>query len=185
MRRMRISLGLLLCTSPCLAVSQRPPEQTFARHPVPLAFANPRASAVILDDPQKRLYRTRLRAALKEPPNFAAIFRVDSWGCGSGCFQFAAVNLRTGAASIFPFSISAPLGGNSIDFRRTSSAVHVVGLLNEASPGDRWYLWNGKDFTLLSEVKLPLECFESSDEAILRTVPCGSLTPSHAQKRSR
>lgn len=44
-----------------------------------------------------------------------------------------------------------------ITYHRNSQALHVVGELNEEHPGDRWYVWNGKDLDLVSEQPAELD----------------------------
>lgn len=43
-----------------------------------------------------RLFRTRLREAAQEGPNFAGHYTIASWGCGTGCLNFAVIDLKTG-----------------------------------------------------------------------------------------
>lgn len=47
-------------------------------------------------NPIARRYRTVLRLAVSEGPNFAGHYRLVHWGCGTSCAMFAVVNLRTG-----------------------------------------------------------------------------------------
>lgn len=49
-----------------------------------------------LTSPEERLFRTALREAAKQPPNFAGHFRFASWGCGTNCLAGAVVDLKMG-----------------------------------------------------------------------------------------
>jgi hypothetical protein len=53
----------------------------------------------ILNSHSKRLFRTVLRDAAKDGPNFDGKYVVASWGCGTECQQFAIINLETGAVT--------------------------------------------------------------------------------------
>ena len=55
---------------------------------------NPRLD--LNSNPIGRRYRTVLRLAVPEGPNFAGHYRLVHWGCGTSCAMFAVVNLRTG-----------------------------------------------------------------------------------------
>ena len=43
-----------------------------------------------------RLYRTNIRNAAKEGPNFAGHCTIAEWGCGSNCGQMAVIDEKTG-----------------------------------------------------------------------------------------
>src|SRR5438034_10634538 len=56
-----------------------------------------------LSSQQARRYRTLLRQAATEAPNFAGHYRVVTWGCGTCCTEFAVLDLRSGQAWFPPF----------------------------------------------------------------------------------
>src|SRR3712207_314367 len=47
-------------------------------------------------DEDSRAFRTRLREATREKPNFAGRFIVTAWGCGTGCVLGAVIDASTG-----------------------------------------------------------------------------------------
>ena len=49
-----------------------------------------------MTDESARMFRTRLRDALKEKADFAGEYVITMWGCGGGCRSYAFVNKRTG-----------------------------------------------------------------------------------------
>ena len=55
----------------------------------------------------QRLFRTQLRRAAQEPPNFATYYRFTIWGCGTECVSGALINFATGKV------IAPPLATNS------------------------------------------------------------------------
>ena len=68
------------------AFAQFRPEPRLHRHPAPPRLSTPRA----------RRYRTILREAAKEGPNFNGHYRVVSWGCGTNCIEWAVIDLAGG-----------------------------------------------------------------------------------------
>lgn len=71
----------------------------FRRHPVKEIYTEAPAPVVIDTDPQTKQFRTRLTEGAKHGPNFAGIYTVVEWGCGTNCQQVAVVNARTGRVS--------------------------------------------------------------------------------------
>ena len=143
-----LSLALISCTSlvgfPQHAVG-------FQDYPVPLRFRG-KPAPPLHNTPYSKLYRTMMRNAEDDGPNFADHFTVAKWGCGAGCVLFSIVDATDGRVYDFPYSVSwldeNPYG---IDFHRDSRALRVVGMLNEqGTSAERWYLWNGKDLKLIS-----------------------------------
>ena len=49
-----------------------------------------------------RKFRTVLREAAKEGPNFNGHYRVAHWGCGTNCIEWAIIDLKTGAVWFAP-----------------------------------------------------------------------------------
>lgn len=49
-----------------------------------------------MTDESARMFRTRLRDALKEKTNFAGEYVITMWGCGASCRSYAFINKRTG-----------------------------------------------------------------------------------------
>lgn len=49
-----------------------------------------------LSDEHARFFRTRLRDALTEQPNFAGEYVITMWGCGASCRMYSIINKRTG-----------------------------------------------------------------------------------------
>jgi len=57
---------------------------------------NGTSAPVKLTTRSERMFRTKLTDAAKEPPNFAAHYRIATWGCGSECISGAIVDLAAG-----------------------------------------------------------------------------------------
>lgn len=121
-----------------------------------------------------RMFRTNLREAAKEGaksgPNFAGHYALASWGCGTGCLDWALVDLRTGKVSTDENMFS--LENNRVDFRRENEdnayakkrhATYEFGVMlyrpdssllvtlgqpneDESRDGMAYYHWTGKHF---------------------------------------
>jgi len=108
--------------TPRFAFAQFRPEPRLHRPPAPPRVSNPRA----------RRYRTVLREAAKEGPNFNGHYRVVSWGCGTNCIEWAVIDLASGdvwmapdplASCWFPDSASDAKVPDWFAFRISSSLL--------------------------------------------------------------
>jgi hypothetical protein len=147
-------ISALLLTLPLLngyAQSPKPDAELFAKYAVkmPLHMATPKLD---FKEPDVRMYRSRLRDAAANGRMFAGHYRAAVWGCGSGCIVFSIIDVETGEVYHFPGTISSDNEvGERLTFRKDSRAVHTIGSINEGDSADRWYVWNGKEFKLISE----------------------------------
>ena len=67
----------------------------FKDYPVKSVYTGQTAQ-LDLSDEGARMFRTRLRDALKEKPDFAGEYVITMWGCGASCRMYSLVNKRTG-----------------------------------------------------------------------------------------
>jgi len=51
---------------------------------------------VDLSDSRAYQYRTRLKEAARQPPNFDVVYRLVTWGCGTSCVRGAIIDERNG-----------------------------------------------------------------------------------------
>jgi len=109
-----------------------------------------------------RTYRTLLRAAASERPNFAGHFIMVTWGCGTECMMGAAINARTGQVTFLPFATCcfslAPEGTEDmVMFRRDSSLIKLVGFRNEQerSLGTHYYRLTGNRLEHVRQMPFP------------------------------
>jgi len=116
------------------------------------SFFTGRPARPLLIDPAARLYRTRIREGVAKGIGFAGHYEVAILGCGAGCLSFAIVDAMTGRVDFFPATISQGReAGERLTYKRDSRAVHVIGSLNEEDSADRWYVWDGNKFILISK----------------------------------
>ena len=87
----RSTPGLAPATPPALASEDIP---QFREYPADESQVTVRAP-VDLSSPDAWMFRTRLRNAAKQEPNFAGGYVIASWGCGTTCVMGATVNPAT------------------------------------------------------------------------------------------
>lgn len=119
----------------------------FRRHPVKEIYTGALAPIVIDTDPQAKQFRTRLTEGVKHGPNFAGIYTVVEWGCGTNCQQVAVINARTGRVSDW---LTTELGSNY----QIDSMLFVKNPDTEECSALKWckteyYLFKNDKFVLL------------------------------------
>ena len=129
----------------------------FENYPSELGNQSKLASEVDISNADVRKYRTALRSAIKEKPNFAGHFTVAKWGCGSACISWAIINRENGKVWLSPFTVSSPACtehpeycGPEINFRESSELLIIVGARNEEGAGRYYYRWHNNELQLLT-----------------------------------
>lgn len=115
----------------------------------------------VLDTAEKRAYRTRIREAAAEGPNFAGRFKVALWGAGTGNIDVAFIDESTGQV-VFDDSLSGIWGGRVADadapgadyrvmFRPDSRLLIALGAPHEdeSREGVHFFEWTGRRLKLL------------------------------------
>jgi len=77
----------------------------FSDYPAVIEVIAKTAKIRLRSHPAARNLRTALREGAKNGPRFAGHYAIATWGCGSGCIDFALVDRKTGKA-IFPEGIT-------------------------------------------------------------------------------
>jgi len=113
-----------------------------------------------LTTPEARLYRTQIRRAAKNPPDFSGHLRVAVWGCGTCCGDFAIIDLLSGYVWPSPFGVTcgpdeSRFGGQvGLYYCPESKLFVVIGSKNDSEvAGAYYYLWDGKGLRLLKAVE--------------------------------
>lgn len=101
---------------------------------------------------QVRRYRTELREASNHPPDFAGHYILANWGCGASCVLAAAIDAKTGAVTLFPFTVSNwPLDVTEpLTYKQDSRLLLVQGSRNEKGSGTAAYEFTGHSFRPLT-----------------------------------
>ena len=128
----------------------------------PAASGPPALNAPLIIGRREMTYRTRLRAAATERPNFAGHYILASWGCGTECLMGAAIDARTGRVTFLPFATCcfsmAPEGTQDmVAFRPDSTLIVLLGARDgrEADIGAHEYRIEGDRFVHIRRVPFP------------------------------
>jgi hypothetical protein len=143
-----IAVVLVMFAANIGLAQNKPP--LFKDYPVSETFTGKNAPLVLKREDTS--FRTRLREAAKEKPNFAGHYIVAAWGCGAECLMGAAIDAKTGRVIWFPHTIccwgaSVDQKFEPIEYRLNSSLIVFSGLRNEkeGDNGAHFYkLENGK-----------------------------------------
>lgn len=112
-------------------------------------------------------FRTRIREAAAQGPNFAGHYTIGEWGCGSGCISIVLINAMTGEIHTTPFNElfwGMPImkyetkyapndeGFNPLAYTRQSRLLIVRGCPEGRNCASYFYEWTGSTFKLLRKV---------------------------------
>lgn len=130
----------------------------FRNYPVNKVFKG-RNARVRLVTETDRMFRTRLRRAAKQKPNFAGRYVVTSWGCGTSCIMGAVVDVKTGKVYWWDFSIccwgNVDEGFRPIEFRKKSNLIIFSGTRNEGDNdyGSHFYKFENGKFMFIKTIE--------------------------------
>lgn len=122
----------------------------FADYPAS-GHATGKSAPVKLHTKEDREYRTRLRAAALQAPNFAGHYVLSAWGCGAECLMGAVIDAATGEVYWLPHTIccwDADVD-QPIQFRLASSLIIFIGARNEQDGDNGRHYYQFKDGKLL------------------------------------
>jgi hypothetical protein len=107
------------------------------------------------------MFRTRLREAAAQRPNFAGHYILATWGCGTDCSMGAAINALNGQVTMLPASICCLSSAgddfsNKIAFRADSALLILTGMRNEneADLGAHFYRIEGDRFVHIRDIPI-------------------------------
>lgn len=123
---------IVLCF--CLTATAQNKTPKFKDYPVTEIYTGQVASLVLTKN--DTMFRTRLKEATKEKPNFAGNYILTFWGCGSECVMGAAIDAKTGKVYWLPDSIccwgmDVDDKFNPIEYRLDSKLIVLSGERNE------------------------------------------------------
>lgn len=142
---------------------------SFDAFPAPASFHGVPSSPVLRTAGQ-RLFRTRIRKAAREGPNFAGHYTVADWGCGTACESMVVVDAETGAVYEGPFgqlpnallyygdALRYDRDGNGnylyddLSYRLNSRLLIARGCPNFKNCGAYFFEWTGSEFKLLRKI---------------------------------
>jgi len=142
---------------------------SFDDFPAPAPFHGVPGSPVLRTAGQ-RLFRTRIREAAKQGPNFAGHYTIAEWGCGSSCVSVAVIDAETGVVHEGPFG-TLPYAilfyGKALRYDRNAQGEYQYdelsyslnsrlliarGCPNDLNCAAYFYEWTGTQFKLLRKI---------------------------------
>src|SRR5688572_27905237 len=99
----RINSLLALMIVACASSLGQTGTPQFKDYPPHGKYVGKNAAVIIRRD--DRMFRTRLKEAAQEQPNFAGHYILTAWGCGAGCLIGAVIDANTGRVYWFPHTI--------------------------------------------------------------------------------
>jgi len=162
--------GVLLCfgttplTAQTVTAQNPPPVVQFKDFPAPIDNSHRRDTQRL--QPTTGVdgfsYRTRLRRAASQAPNFAGHYIVGVWGCGTECIMGAAIDAWNGKVIWLPGSICCVFSelGYDVDmisFKIDSNLLILRGDLDEkeGTGKEHYYRIDGDRFVFLRDAPLP------------------------------
>jgi hypothetical protein len=154
-----------------------PQAPKFQDYPAALGLKASKPKLDLSSSPVARAYRTVLRRAISEGPDFAGHYKVAGWGCGTACGVFVVVNLATGRV-IIPESFgsvyddgfdgtgflpdSERLEG-PVRYRRDSRLLVVLGAIDEdeSRQGAFYFVLKDEKLLLLHSTLVRKHCGDS------------------------
>lgn len=132
---------LLLCVSglPFTALGQAQTAR-FNKYPVTEQYNGPQTAPKLKPGTAAWAFRTRIREAARQKPNFAGHYVLATWGCGAECLSYAIIDVKSGAVYFndqtvccwfTPGLAEKPESFEPVDFRINSRLVVFAGKLNE------------------------------------------------------
>jgi hypothetical protein len=119
---------LLLTASPCVVAQARKSAPRFADYHIREIYRGRNARVVLTKDGWS--FRTRLREAARDKPNFAGRYILTAWGCGAGCQLGAVIDAKTGRVYWLPHAATFDYDTDDyepIKFRRDSRLLIIFG----------------------------------------------------------
>jgi hypothetical protein len=148
-------IGVYMLSSGLLLAETSAPQ--FKDYPVVSGYKGTNAPLILTRDDQ--MYRTRLRGAARNKPNFAGHYILATWGCGAECVMGAVVDANTGKVYWLPgticcwgFDVSEKF--EPIQFRLDSRLVMLSGERNEkeGDNGVHFYDFKGNKFVHVESI---------------------------------
>lgn len=153
------------------------PVPRFDDYPIRETFTGKTAPLVL--SRAARAYRTRLREAAREKPNFAGHFIVTTWGCGTECVTGAIIDAKTGRVFMLPTTLCCWGAGvdnkfNPVEFRLNSNLIVLSGARNEKEGDEatRFYKFERNQLALIRSIPRQLLLFLAPRPAL--GLQCGS-----------
>ena len=174
-----LATALFACPQPAQVAGARSPDfknyganTKFTGSPAKPRFTNPAElrvgrvpSRTDLHPDSVEMYRQAVTLDAAKGPNFAGMFTIAQWSCGTGCSSMIVVNARTGRLyRQMPFSTLEIINPGSEDYGGLSYRIDSTLLIVDGCTHVRqldsgcnriYYKWVPPAFVLLGRVPLP------------------------------
>lgn len=149
--RMAVLVSLMALSLGGFAIEKPAPD--FKDYPVNTVYTG-KTAKVILDTPEAKGFRTRLRYAANLSADFAGEYVLAVIGCGADCVFSAAVSRKTGRVVFLPGTVCCWYGeeDDKLQYRLNSRLLIASGNINEGQYGRFYYVFDGRKFTLVRKV---------------------------------
>ena len=124
----------------------------FKKYRVARIYKGRGASVNLRSHKNARMFRTQLRRAARNRPNFAGRIIIASWGCGTSCQVIALINARTGKVSFGPTAsvgFEHRLSSRLLIVNPAKSITEVHGSKSPSWLKTKYYLWKKGRLILL------------------------------------
>lgn len=116
----------------------------FAAYPVATRYRGPNVVPRLRPGTAAWWFRTRIREAAAQPPNFAGHYVLATWGCGAECVSYAIIDAKTGAVffdsrTVCCWGAAVPGDFEPVRGQLSSRLLICTGLLNEQGPNQPHY----------------------------------------------
>lgn len=116
----------------------------FAQYPAGAPYRGASVAPRLVPGTAAWHFRTRIRAAARQPANFAGHYVLASWGCGAECLSFALIDCKTGVVyfdtpTVCCWGTGVPNDFEPVRGRLNSRLLVLTGLLDEAGPSGTHY----------------------------------------------
>ena len=144
----RYFLLLLLASGASSGAFGQSPAPRFKDYPVSERYHGPQAVPKLVPGTPAWYFRTRIREAARQKPNFAGHYVLATWGCGAECLSSAIIDVKTGEVYTDGGSVCCwfnpslpekPEDFEPVDFRIDSRLVVFTGMLNEEGRNEPHY----------------------------------------------
>jgi hypothetical protein len=122
-------------------------------------------AAPVFKTAEERKFRTMIRTAAADGPNFAGHFTVAEWGCGAGCVSIVVVDAATGAVYRGPFRFlgwalrkyedkysSNDDKFEEVSYKPDSRLLVARGCPDEGECTSYFWEWTGSEFKLIRKI---------------------------------
>jgi peptidoglycan/LPS O-acetylase OafA/YrhL len=117
---------------------------TFAAYPVTSRYQGPGVAPQLRPGTAAWQFRTRIREAATQPPNFAGHYVLATWGCGAECVSYVIIDAKSGTVyfddmTVCCWGTAVPVDFEPVHGRLDSRLLVFTGMLSEQGSNTAHY----------------------------------------------